>query len=125
EGEDHDEGLNDRPAGRADTEKGTDVVSMPGRFGQVGAILAPACTLAFPALHGDVERRPPLTVVRGRAFAAKPDLAGRQVLEPTFVMQGGERTIEILGVFGAEMAAYQVGERGVHRRGLLVIRTMI
>src|SRR5215472_13251915 len=63
EGHHHDEGLRDRAAGRLDAKEAADTAAVPGRLGDVGAILRPARPLARSALYRNVEGGPPLPVV--------------------------------------------------------------
>ena len=49
-----------------------------------------------------------------RSFETMPGLAGREIVEATFRMKGGEGRCEVLLVLGHEMAAGEIGERRVH-----------
>jgi len=92
------------------------MAAMPGHLGHVAAALEPAAALAGAALHRDVEGGPPLAIVRRGALVAMPDLAGGEVLEHAFGVEGGQRAGQVLAVLGREMAADEGGELLVHGR---------
>lgn len=112
---DHDDkGLHDRLARGRQTEETADVPTVPCRLGDVAVVLGPVAPLAGAALDLDVERGPPLPIVRGGAGMAQPSLAGGAVFEAAFGVQRGERAVEVARILGRQVAAQQAGECLVH-----------
>ena len=109
-GQDDDERLDDLATARYEPEEGADMPAMPGRFGDVELVRSDVGALARPAPYLDIERAPPLPVVRGGAVVALPALTGCEVLEPALGMECRKGAGQVVCVLRLEVAADESGE---------------